>query len=158
MAEQSRGDESLVRFETNSTVRPAIEVDCSDWTSEVPVGPALLDRFVTLSSVRPAVEVDCSDWGVALELTLSVAPDCDPGRAYLAVADLILHLSEYERQQGGTGLVRDRERSRAENGVITIVLVPLSPNGAAERMQRLGELIEEKSAGLQVHKRVLQVA
>ena len=54
--------EALWRFVRPASVRPAVEVNCSGWTSDTPK-PGSTGRFVVRAVVRPVIEVDCSCWG-----------------------------------------------------------------------------------------------
>lgn len=66
------------RLAKRSSVRPAVEVDCSSWAIDTPPSDRPAGRFVTNSSVGPAVEVNSSEW---TERLTSDTPASGPSQA-----------------------------------------------------------------------------
>lgn len=88
----------------------------------LPLEPVTFDMMADLG-----LDVAPSDW-----LLVSASSD---QRA--AVDALIKSLEKQDRQLGGRGLIIDPKRSTRDNGHLRLVLRPLQPQQAAERLRRL---------------------
>lgn len=129
------------RFVSRSEVRPAVEIDCSDWVKDPPKSRG---RFVAVSDVRPAVIIDAADWVPATPVTLVLSlqfPD-DPDAHWIPQAEgVVRRLNAAEGElEGGVGLVPDWRRSAPlDGGRVLLTLTARNPVGAAARLARLAE-------------------
>lgn len=121
------------RLVKKSSVRPAIEVDCSAWIGD---GPETWTTrsFVKRASVRPAVEVDCSGAGF-LELTFTVSASNDAVRLALGLVDLLDAMNRFDSTLGGRGFRKVAQK--VEGAQVGLVLAPVQPDRAAERMREI---------------------
>jgi len=136
-----------------SSVRPAIEVDCSAWDSEAVPAGANTGRFVMVSSVRPELEVDCSGGTatpiVSLELIVSPDPTADPVRLALGLLDLLSAVNQLDRALGGTGL--SKTAGIQAEGALTLTLAPDDPAGAEARVRHICDLLNRPLKEAEFH-------
>ncbi len=133
------------RFVKKSQVRPAIKVDCSAWgTTEADV-PQTVGRFVNKSQARPAIAVDCSGWPEtpALSLELTLAPDSPLDAVQLAFGlfDVVSAVNSIDQELGGSGLTK--VSGQQSNGAVTITLAPRQQSGAADRIRRICDQVNQ---------------
>jgi len=141
---EEKKPENRGRLIKRVSVRPAIEVDCSNWTSDPRTDTRLVGRLVKKVSVRPAVEVDCSGWGktpVTLELTLGMDPAVNAIDLAMGLIDLFGAVSRLERNLGGTGL--SRVATQQSNGTLILSLAPDQSVDAAARIRQLCDSLNQ---------------
>jgi len=127
------------------SVRPAVEVDCSNWTSDVPTGARIVGRLVKKVSVRPAIEVDCSGWSadppVTLELTVGMDPAVNALELAFGLLDLLGVVNRLERNLGGTGLTK--VGGRQSDGTVILSLMPDGTAGAVARVRQVCDALNQ---------------
>ena len=141
--------ETIGRPITRARIRPAIEIDCSDWCNDDPAVQWTHGRVITKSHTRPAIEVDCSEWGressAVLELAVTIDPAVDAAEIGIGLFRLMESASRLEQALGGAGLTQSAVRR--ENGTVYLVMAPEQRMGASSRLQ-------EVCAGLSLPRRV----
>jgi hypothetical protein len=137
------------RLVKKALLRPAVEVDCTDWQTGEATAQWTTGRFVKQSLVRPAVEVDCSGWPecatVCLEMTLEPGATVDAVQLAFGLFDVLKAVNDLERALGGTGLTK--VAAGQANGTVTLVLAPEQQTGAADRIRQLCERVNGVTEG-----------
>jgi len=135
------------RFVTQALVRPAIDIDCSTWSTTDPADQWTTGRFVKTPLVRPAFEVDCSEWPepptLFLELTLHPKPPLDALELAFGLFDVLKAVNKLDCLLGGTGLTNGT--GQQINGMVMMALVPEQQTGAVERVRQICEQVNRES-------------
>lgn len=120
---------------------PPIEVDCSDWMSEIPAENWSTGQFKRDCQALPPAEVSFHASPLAaLEIALTMEPNLKPERAFLLAARLIAALDNAVPEAGVT---YDAKRSRIDEAGVIIVLNVNCPSDAASSVEYFSNLVRE---------------
>src|SRR5438874_600617 len=101
-----------------------------------PNDPSLpVGRFQRVCESAPPLDLEWDPLDPALILTLELQANADPAAVGADVSDLLLRLGRLDQSLGGAGFVRDRGPADVTAGTIRLVLVPVNPRDAADRLR-----------------------
>jgi hypothetical protein len=128
----------------NRPTRPPVEVDCSEWDSEIPAEKWSRGRLVSVTQSLPLAEGEFEPApDVHLLVVLQLAPGVVPAKVFLLAAQLIEAVREADP---GLRLSYDFDASRTDAGIVTIALTPATPTDAEARLQAIAEVVRGVAA------------
>ncbi|MFM9960695.1 MAG: hypothetical protein ACKV2Q_05660 [Planctomycetaceae bacterium] len=120
---------------------PPIEVDCSNWMSEIPAEDWSTGQFQRDCQALPPAEVSFNASPLAaLEITLTMEPHLKPEQAFLLAARLIAALDNAAPE---VGVTYDPQRSRVEAGGVIIVVSVNVPSDLASSVEYFSNLVRK---------------
>lgn len=134
-------DSSLLvgRFRRVCESAPPLDLEWEPESIEPDLADMPVGRFRRVCKSAPPLDLEWEPADPALVLTLEFRPNADPAAVGADVSDLLLRLGRLDQSLGGAGFVRESEPGDVATGTIRLVLIPVNPHDAADRLRAVAE-------------------